>query len=109
VSKPATHAPALIHAGDSEYVDRDTDTYTEGGRLSIQARSDTNRSTAPLTAPIPRVALTRAEAAASLGIGLDSFERHVQPSIRMIRRGRLRLVPIAELERWARDEAEAVL
>lgn len=62
-----------------------------------------------LTAPIPRVALTREEAAASLGMSLDSFERHVQPSLRMIRRGRLRLVPLSELERWARDEAQATL
>ena len=40
------------------------------------------------TAAVPRVALTREEAAASLGMSLDSFERHVQPSIRMVRKGR---------------------
>ena len=42
-------------------------------------------------APVPRVALTRAEAAASLGVSLDSFDRHIQPELRIIRRGRLRL------------------
>jgi hypothetical protein len=42
-------------------------------------------------------------------MSLDSFERHVQPSIRLIRRGRMRLVPVSELERWASDEAERVL
>lgn len=57
-------------------------------------------------APVPRVALTRAEAAASLGMSLDSFERHVQPELRIIRRGSLRLVPVAELARWADDAAE---
>jgi hypothetical protein len=57
-------------------------------------------------APIPRVALDRTEAAAALGISLDSFERHVQPDLRLIRRGRLRLVPVAELERWAGEQAE---
>lgn len=62
-----------------------------------------------VTAPVPRVALTREEAAASLGVSVDSFERHVQPSVRMIRRGRLRLVPVAELERWAHEEAERTL
>ena len=62
-----------------------------------------------LTAPIPRLALTREEAAASLGIGLDSFERYVQPHVRMIRWGRLRLVPVAELERFALDAAEPTL
>jgi hypothetical protein len=59
-----------------------------------------------VTAPVPRLALTRTEAAASLGISLDSFERHVQPSLRMIHRGRLVLVPVAELWRWTDAEAE---
>lgn len=62
-----------------------------------------------VTAPVPRLALTRTEAAASLGVSLDSFERHVQPSLRMIRRGRLLLVPVAELWRWTNEEAEKVL
>lgn len=56
--------------------------------------------------PIPRVALTREEAAAALGMSLDSFERYVQPSIRMIYAGRMRLVPIAELERWCEQQAK---
>jgi len=60
-------------------------------------------------APVPRVALNRDDAAAALGISLDSFERHVQPDLRMIRRGKLRLVPVAELERWAAGHAEATL
>jgi excisionase family DNA binding protein len=62
-----------------------------------------------LTAPVPRFALTREEAAASLGMSIDSFERYVQPHIRMIRCGRLRLVPVSELEQWARDAAERTL
>jgi hypothetical protein len=44
----------------------------------------------------------------SLGMSLDSFERHVQPELRLIRCGKLRLVPLAELERWANDNAESV-
>ena len=63
----------------------------------------------PDVAPVPRVAMSRHEAAASLGIGIDSFERHVQPHLRMIRRGRLRLVPISELQRWADAAAERTL
>jgi excisionase family DNA binding protein len=59
--------------------------------------------------PLPRVALTRVEAAACLGISLDSFERHVQGELRLIRRGSLRLVPLAELQRWADQNAERVL
>ena len=60
----------------------------------------------PDTGPIPRLALDRAEAAAALGMSLDSFERHVQPTVRMVRLGRMRLVPIAELERWLAEHAE---
>jgi hypothetical protein len=56
-----------------------------------------------------RLALTRAEAAATLGISVDSFERYVQPDLRLIRRGRLRLVPVIELERWLDSNAERVL
>jgi len=44
-----------------------------------------------------------------LGISIDSFERHVQPDVRLIRRGRLRLVPLCELERWAAEQAEAAV
>jgi excisionase family DNA binding protein len=61
------------------------------------------------TAPTPRLALTREEAAASLGMSLDSFERHVQPTLRMVRLGRMRLVPIAELERWLAEHATGTL
>jgi hypothetical protein len=56
-------------------------------------------------APVPRLALSREEAAASLGMSLDSFERHVQPTVRMVRLGRMRLVPVAELERWCVEHA----
>jgi hypothetical protein len=57
-------------------------------------------------APIPRLALTREEAAAAIGMSLDSFERHVQPTIRLVRRGRLRRVPVGELDRWLSENAE---
>jgi hypothetical protein len=57
---------------------------------------------------VPRVALSRQEAAVSLGMSIDSFERHVQPELRLIRRGKLRLVPVADLERWANENAESL-
>ena len=50
---------------------------------------------------VPRITLTRAEAATALGMSLDSFERHVQPEVKAIYRGKLRLYRISELERWA--------
>ena len=55
---------------------------------------------------VPRVALSRQEAALSLGMSLDSFERHVQPELKLIRKGKLRLIPLVELQRWAIDNAE---
>jgi excisionase family DNA binding protein len=58
---------------------------------------------------VPRITLTREEAAESLGISVDSFERYVQPHVRIIRRGKLRLVPVAELKRWADEEASYAL
>lgn len=60
-------------------------------------------------APVPRFALTRDEAARSLGMSLDSFERHVQPELSIIRRGRLRLVAVPELERWATAAGERTI
>jgi hypothetical protein len=61
------------------------------------------------TAPVPCVALTREEAAASLGISLTAFEQYVQPNVRLIRRGKIRVVPVRDLERWADQAAEQVL
>jgi hypothetical protein len=55
----------------------------------------------PDVAPVPRIALTRAEAAASLGMGVTTFDELVVPAIKTIRlTPRIRLIPTAELERW---------
>jgi hypothetical protein len=42
-------------------------------------------------------------------MSLDSFERHVQPELRIVRRGRMRLVPARELERWLERSAARTL
>lgn len=44
--------------------------------------------------------LTRAEAAASLGVSLSHFKRHVQPDLPCVYSGQLRLYRPADLERW---------
>ena len=49
---------------------------------------------------VPRLALTREEAAASLGMSVSHFERHVQPTMRVVRSGQIVLVPVSEVERW---------
>jgi hypothetical protein len=58
---------------------------------------------------IPRIALTPPEAAAALGVGPDFFDANVAPELRLIRRGRKRLVPVSELERWTAENAERAL
>lgn len=68
-----------------------------------------SRSVKKLRTEIPRIALTPPEAAASLGVGLDFFDEHVAPELRLIRRGRKRLVLVAELERWAIEHSERPL
>jgi hypothetical protein len=62
-----------------------------------------------LAAPIPRVALTPAEAAAAVGVGPDFFDAEIRPDLKLIRRGRKVLVPVTELERWCAENAERVL
>jgi hypothetical protein len=61
-----------------------------------------------LATSIPRIALTPAEAAAAIGVGPDFFDANVAPELRLIRRGRKRLVPVHELERWTAENAEPV-
>jgi hypothetical protein len=62
-----------------------------------------------LKASFPRFALTPAEAAASIGCGPDFFEEYVAPDLKVIRRGRKRLIPCAEIERWTAENAEHLL
>lgn len=57
---------------------------------------------------VPRLALTRQEAADALGIGLTTFKEQVQPHLRIVRRGKVRMIPVAELQRWLDDNAAAV-
>lgn len=56
-----------------------------------------------------RLTLRRDEAAQSLGISLRTFERYVQPELKLVRMGRTRLVPIKELDRWVERNAYRLL
>jgi hypothetical protein len=62
-----------------------------------------------VSVPIPAIALPKPAAAAALGMSVDSFERYAQADLRVIRRGSMRLFPVAELERWADENAERLL
>lgn len=59
--------------------------------------------------PPPRLALSREEAAAALGVSLDFFDLHVRPELRVVRRGRRRLIPVDELRRWLDRSASLAL
>ena len=48
----------------------------------------------------PRLGLTVEEAAKAVGMSESSFKRHVQPELRIVRRGSLRIIPVPEIERW---------
>jgi hypothetical protein len=56
---------------------------------------------------VPRLALTRTEAAEALGMGTTSFDEKVRPHVRAYRDGKLRLYPVSDLERWL-DENSAM-
>jgi hypothetical protein len=67
------------------------------GRERVRARE---------ASTVPRIGLTRAEAAASMGMSLTSFEQYVQPHLSIYRHGKLRIVPVAELERFLAEHSE---
>jgi excisionase family DNA binding protein len=56
--------------------------------------------------PLARIALSKAEASAALGVSVDFFDEHVAHELRMVRRGRKRLIPVRELERWVDEQAD---
>ncbi|MDP2711623.1 MAG: hypothetical protein Q8O56_10425 [Solirubrobacteraceae bacterium] len=57
----------------------------------------------------PRLALSIAEACEALGCSWDFWSEHVAPDVRIVRRGRRKLVPVVELEAWLDREAERPL
>jgi excisionase family DNA binding protein len=63
----------------------------------------------PSAAAVPRLALSPTEAAAALGVSRDYFDDHVKRELRVVRRGKLVLIPVAELERWLQREAALTL
>lgn len=58
---------------------------------------------------VPRLALSLDEAAEALSVSRDFFDEHVRDELRVIRRGRRRLVPVRELERWLERNAALAL
>jgi len=63
----------------------------------------------PSRPDVARLALSKSEAARALGVSVDFFEDHVMHELRIVRRGRRRLIPVRELERWLDANATFVL
>ena len=63
----------------------------------------------PAGAAWGRLALSKCEAADALGVSVDFLEEHVMPELRVVRRGRRRLIPVRELERWLEENAARVV
>jgi excisionase family DNA binding protein len=58
---------------------------------------------------VKRRALRPEEAAESLGVSIDFFRAHVAPDLKLVRKGRLRLVPVTEIDKWLDDNAHRAL
>jgi len=66
-------------------------------------------STPTITASVPRLALRRDEAAAAIGVSVDHFDTHVRHELRAVRRGRVTVYPVRELECWLERNAATAL
>jgi excisionase family DNA binding protein len=69
----------------------------------------THRTSSRAQERIPRLALSVSEAAEALGVSVDFFAEHVQPELRLVRRGRKKLIATTELSRWLNESAARVL
>ena len=68
-----------------------------------------NNDKKPRPPELTRLTLSPTEAAAVLGVSRDYFDQHVRPGLRVIREGRLVLVPVRELEQWVHQNATRTL
>ena len=63
-----------------------------------------SREDAGTKAPM-KLALSKVDAANALGVSVDFFEQHVMGDLRIVRRGRRRLIPLSELHKWLEANA----
>lgn len=61
------------------------------------------------SATVPRLSLRPEQAAAALGVSRSFFFASILPELRIVRCGRVRLVPVPELERWLEENAARTL
>jgi hypothetical protein len=79
---------------------------TDGARLqAAQLDLIAHRVTASISATPARLALRLGEAADALGVSHDYFRSDIASELRIVRRGRVQLVAVSELERWMDEHA----
>ena len=54
-----------------------------------------------------RLALSVSEACEALGVSWDFWSEYIAPEVRVVRRGRRKLIAVTELERWLERNGEA--
>lgn len=54
-----------------------------------------------------RLGLRREDAARALGVSDETFDRYVRPTLPVVRLGSVRVYPVAVLEAWLAERAEA--
>ena len=75
-------------------------------------RNDTTNAAKPGRPPTEvtlRLALSRQEAAVAIGVSVDFLDEHVMPELRVVRKGRRKIIPVRELERWLAANAALAL
>ena len=56
---------------------------------------------------VPALALRRAEAAAAIGVSLETFDAHIRPHLAAVQVGTVTTYPVAELQRFLTENAHA--
>jgi hypothetical protein len=54
--------------------------------------------------PVPALALRRAQAAAAIGVSLETFDQHVRPQVAAVRIGGVETYPVLELQRFLTEQ-----
>lgn len=79
-----------------------------GGVVTLAPEAIAELKAALEHAARPRLTYTPEEACEALGVGRSFFDERIKPELRLIRRGKLVLIPCRELERWVSESAERV-
>jgi hypothetical protein len=56
----------------------------------------------------PALALTIEQSCAALSVSHDFWMEHIAAEVKIVRRGRRKIVPVTELQRWLDEHSEAI-